>query len=71
MIRGFAASFALVPPGGLLITHTLLDQVLAVGKPTIICLTAGSAIDLGKAAEKANAVLQCWYPGARGGKAVA
>ena len=49
----------------------LLDEVLAVGKPTVICLTAGSAIDLGGAAVKANAVLQCWYPGARGGKAVA
>ena len=49
----------------------LLDEVLAVGKQTVICLTAGSAIDLGEAAVKANAVLQCWYPGARGGKAVA
>ncbi len=49
----------------------MLDEVLAVGKPTIICLTAGSAIDLGEAANMANAVLQCWYPGARGGKAVA
>ena len=49
----------------------LLDSVLAVGKPTVICLTTGSAIDLGEVGEKANAVLQCWYPGARGGKAVA
>ncbi|MCR4884564.1 MAG: glycoside hydrolase family 3 C-terminal domain-containing protein, partial [Clostridiales bacterium] len=49
----------------------LLDRVLATGKPTVICLTAGSAIDLGAAGEKANAILQCWYPGARGGKAVA
>ena len=49
----------------------LMERVLAVGKPTVICLTAGSAIDLGEAGEKANAILQCWYPGARGGKAVA
>ncbi len=49
----------------------LLDKVLEVGKPTIICLTTGSAIDLGEGGEKANAILQCWYPGARGGKAVA
>ena len=49
----------------------LMDAVLAVGKPTIICLAAGSSIDLGDAAEKANAVLLSWYPGARGGKAVA
>ena len=49
----------------------LLDAVLAVGKPTVICLMAGSAIDLGAGAEKANAVLLTWYPGARGGRAVA
>ena len=49
----------------------LLDAVLAVGKPTVICLMAGSAIDLGAAAEKADAVLLTWYPGARGGRAVA
>ena len=49
----------------------LMDAVLAVGKPTVIVLMAGSAIDLGAAQEKANAVLLSWYPGARGGKAVA
>ena len=49
----------------------LMEKVLAVGKPTVICLTTGSAIDLGEAGEKADAILQCWYPGARGGKAVA
>lgn len=49
----------------------LLDAVLAVGKPTVICLMAGSAIDLGEAARRANAVLLTWYPGARGGRAVA
>ena len=48
-----------------------MDKVLAVGKPTVIVLMAGSAIDLGEAAKKANAVLLSWYPGARGGKAVA
>ena len=49
----------------------LMDAVLKVGKPTVICLMAGSAIDLGDAAEKANAVLLTWYPGARGGRTVA
>ncbi len=49
----------------------LMDAVLAVGKPTVICLMAGSAIDLGAAAEKADAVLLTWYPGARGGRTVA
>ena len=49
----------------------LMDAVLAVGKPTVVCLMAGSAIDLSIADEKADGVLQLWYPGARGGKAVA
>jgi beta-glucosidase len=49
----------------------LIDAVLAVGKPTVICLMAGSAIDLQDANTGANAILHTWYPGARGGKAVA
>ena len=49
----------------------LADAVLAVGKPTVIVLMAGSAIDLKNGAEDANAVLLTWYPGARGGRAVA
>ena len=40
-------------------------------KPTIVVLMAGSAIDLNYAQEKCNGILLAWYPGARGGKAVA
>ncbi len=49
----------------------LMEAVFAVGKPVVVCLMAGSAIDLSEAQDKAEAVLQLWYPGARGGKAVA
>ena len=49
----------------------LLERVLAVGKPTVVVLMAGSAIDPGIAQEKADAILLSWYPGALGGKAVA
>lgn len=49
----------------------LMRAVLDAGKPTVIVLMAGSAIDLEEAAEKAGALLLCWYPGARGGRAVA
>lgn len=49
----------------------LMDAVLAVGTPVVVCLLAGSAIDLSAAQERASAVLQLWYPGARGGSAVA
>ncbi len=49
----------------------LMEAVLATGKPVIVCLMTGSAMDLNLAQEKAAAVLQLWYPGAGGGKAVA
>lgn len=49
----------------------LMEAVFAVGKPVVVCLMAGSAIDLSEAQDRAAAVLQLWYPGARGGKAVA
>ncbi|NLI53538.1 MAG: glycoside hydrolase family 3 protein [Clostridiales bacterium] len=49
----------------------LLERVLALGKPTVVVLLAGSSIDLSVAEERADAVFCAWYPGARGGKAVA
>jgi len=49
----------------------LLEKVIDVGKPTILCLMAGSAINLSFADENCNGILTVWYPGARGGKAVA
>lgn len=49
----------------------LLESVLAVGKPTVVCMLAGSAMDMNLAAEHASAILQVWYPGALGGRAVA
>ena len=49
----------------------LLDAVLAVGKPTVVVLTAGSAVDVSQAQERAGAILLAWYPGAGGGGAVA
>ncbi|MDD3141751.1 MAG: glycoside hydrolase family 3 C-terminal domain-containing protein [Lachnospiraceae bacterium] len=49
----------------------LLEEVTKVGKPVIVCLLAGSAINLEYSQQNNNAILQAWYPGARGGKAVA
>lgn len=48
----------------------LIDTIIATGKPLITCVMAGSAMDLVQLSEKSNAILQAWYPGARGGKAV-
>lgn len=49
----------------------LAKAVLDTGKPVILCLMAGSAIDVSEIADRAAAVVQLWYPGARGGKAAA
>ncbi len=49
----------------------LMKAVLDAGTPVVVCLMAGSAIDLSEAQEKAAAILQVWYPGARGGKGIA
>ena len=49
----------------------LLRHVLEIGKPTVVVLLAGSAIDLSEAQESADAILLGWYPGAGGGRAVA
>ena len=51
--------------------RTLLTRVLDMGKPTVVVLLAGSSVDLSEAEARADAVLLGWYPGARGGKAVA
>ena len=51
--------------------RALLEAVRETGKPVILCLIAGSAIDLSFAEEYFDAVLMLWYPGARGGKALA
>ena len=47
----------------------LIDRVIATGTPTVVLLMTGSAVN--PLAEKANAILQAWYPGQEGGKAVA
>ncbi len=49
----------------------LMRSVLDCGKPVIVVNMTGSAMDLRLADEKAAAVLQVWYPGARGGEDVA
>ncbi|MDD4312158.1 MAG: glycoside hydrolase family 3 C-terminal domain-containing protein, partial [Eubacteriales bacterium] len=53
------------------VQRELMERVLALGKPTVVILIAGSSIDLTEAEKRASAVFCAWYPGARGGKAVA
>lgn len=49
----------------------LLEEITAVGKPVILVLLAGSAMDISWADKHVDAVLDAWYPGARGGQAIA
>lgn len=49
----------------------LLEAIAETKVPFIVCMMTGSAMDLNFASEKASAILQTWYPGARGGKDVA
>ncbi|MDR1000795.1 MAG: glycoside hydrolase family 3 C-terminal domain-containing protein [Clostridiales bacterium] len=49
----------------------LLKQLVTTGKPVILINMTGSAMDLRYADENCAAVLQAWYPGGRGGRAVA
>ncbi len=49
----------------------LLEAVVKTGKPVILVNMTGSAMDLRDAQEHCAAVVQAWYPGARGGRVVA
>jgi beta-glucosidase len=49
----------------------LLEQLAATGKPLIVVLLNGSALAMNWAQDHANAMLEAWYPGEAGGKAIA
>lgn len=49
----------------------LMETVADTGKPVILCLMAGSDIDMRYAMEHFDGIIMLWYPGAEGGKAAA
>ena len=49
----------------------LLEAVQATGKPVVLVLTTGSALAVDWAKSHIPAILVAWYPGQRGGNAVA
>ena len=51
--------------------RALLQQAKALGKPLVVVLMNGSAVDLSWAKDNAAAILEAWYPGQSGGLAVA
>jgi beta-glucosidase len=49
----------------------LLEQLSSLGKPVVVVLLNGSAIAANYAAEHSNAIVEAWYPGEAGGRAIA
>jgi beta-glucosidase len=49
----------------------LLEALHATGKPVVMVLTAGSAMAVDWAQQNLPAIVMAWYPGQRGGNAVA
>jgi beta-glucosidase len=64
--EGADRSFAL--PAG---QEELINEIAAVNKNTVVVLTAGGNVDMGKWLGNVPALLHCWYPGQEGGTAVA
>ena len=51
--------------------RALLERAKALGKPLVVVLMNGSAVDLSWEKDNAGAILEAWYPGQSGGLAVA
>jgi beta-glucosidase len=49
----------------------LMEMIVALGKPTVLCVLAGSALDLTWAQDHVPAIVYAWYPGGEGGSALA
>jgi beta-glucosidase len=48
----------------------VVRAVLATGKPTIVVIEAGGAVDMKEWKDGANAIVMAWYPGQRAGTAL-
>lgn len=53
------------------IQREVLNTIYSYGKPVILLVLSGSCLALDEDMEQASAIMQCWYPGALGGLAVA
>lgn len=56
-----------LPPGHI----AYLKALRKTGKPTVVAVTAGSAIDISEIEPYADAIILSWYPGEQGGAAFA
>ncbi len=53
------------------VQQELMEAVADTGKPVVLCMMAGSDMDMSYANAHFDAILHLWYPGAQGGKAAA
>ena len=53
------------------IQEEVIKTIVASGKPVVLVIMAGSALNLKYESENIGAILNAWYPGALGGRAVA
>jgi beta-glucosidase len=51
--------------------EALLEEITKTGTPVILVLMTGSAMAITWADEHVDAIVQAWYPGAQGGRAIA
>ncbi|MDO5402588.1 MAG: glycoside hydrolase family 3 C-terminal domain-containing protein [Eubacteriales bacterium] len=49
----------------------IVEAAVNSGKPVILLYLSGSALTVGSMEDKLSAIMQCWYPGAQGGRAIA
>lgn len=56
-----------LPPG----QDELVSEILKANKNTVVLLTAGTAVDMTHWIDQAPALVDTWYPGQEGGKAIA
>ena len=49
----------------------MIRQIAAIGKPMVVMLVGGSAITMNSWIDKVPAILDVWYPGEVGGRAIA
>ena len=48
----------------------LMERIVALGRPTVLVLLSGSAVDITWAREHVPAIVQAWYPGQAAGTAI-
>jgi beta-glucosidase len=51
--------------------EALLKDIYATGKPLVLIVMSGSAVAIPWAKQHADAIIQAWYPGQEGGRALA